>query len=606
MSRSLLRASLFMVLLGLSPLRVRAAFLGTASPPKTAALGGNLVAQPEGSGDLTENPAGLGSADLDLVSARYQKLFAGVGQDDLATGSLAVVVPTGKPGGFGISWDHFGADHLTQDRWRLAWGNRLPLPPKTGKWDLGFSLSHLSQQYTLSVPLSSVSLSNLSAGAFSFGAGFLWEPLRGFTLGLAGEDLTRPNLGVLGVDRFEPSFKWGVGYKRNMEGVGDLRATLAQQRADAKLETEGGLEWTQPKVGLSLRVGWGTRQGAVGFGFTRGPLVLDYAYVFSGSGAASLDGTGLPGSHLLELGWRWAKRLEPEDPEGYNALMRRGATQESAGRYVESLWTYRRALDKKPSDPAALSAYQRSLTGYNRARSAEFYRWGREAETRGFLLEASRQYDWAVQLDPANADYRAAKTRVASQTPTGAMADPRVVQWLQKSAALSTQGRRAEALDLVRQARSLYPGDPTLKAFEDDLSAVPTPQPTPVQVDPLEARLMAESEIYLRKGRSDLAEETWMRVLELDPSNAGVQAKLKAAEAGASPIRTASPTERARAQVLYETGLKAYLAGDTRRAVDLWEKALDLDPNHANAMNNLVRARLELDQFKSPEDRKAP
>jgi tetratricopeptide (TPR) repeat protein len=90
-------------------------------------------------------------------------------------------------------------------------------------------------------------------------------------------------------------------------------------------------------------------------------------------------------------------------------------------------------------------------------------------------------------------------------------------------------------------------------------------------------------------------------VLEADPGNAAATAKLEASGTGTSAARTASPEDARKAQALYERGLQSYLAGDTRKAVEHWEEALNLDPQHTNALNNLVRARLELSGARAPE-----
>ncbi len=587
------------------PSRLWASFLTASPPPRAAALGGNTVAAPDGSGRLVDNPAGLAVAEHFLATARYQRLFEGVGGDDLATGGLAAVLPFNGPGGFGASWDHLGADHLQQDRFRMAWGRKIPVPSSLGVMSFGLSLSYLKQRFILSVPLSAVTPTRVSSGAFSFGSAFLWSPLPDLTLGVSGEDLTRPNLGVIGVDRFDPTLKWGLSYRAKLKSAGTLRALVAQNHQGEDWDTQGGLEWTPaPRWGFCFRGGADKRQGAVGFGFARNAVSLDYAHVFSAGQAASLQGTGLPASHLLEVGYQWGRVSIAEDSQSYAALLKKAASEEKAQSWSNAVWTYRRALEKKPGDAAATEGYRRSLEAYNRARAAQFYRWGAEAESRGFLLEAQRQYEWAAQLDPTQPALRAARDRLRTLTPSvapsGALADPRVVDWLRQSAALAAQNRREEAGQVFQKAKNLYPNDPALANFEKALTTQPAPvAPATQGSDPLVERLLAESEIYLRKGRSDLARETWKRVIQVDPENTEVKAKLEAEETGASRVKTASPDDQARAQDLYERGLKAYLSGDTRKAVNFWEEALNADPQHVNALNNLVRAKLELSSFRS-------
>ena len=54
-----------------------------------------------------------------------------------------------------------------------------------------------------------------------------------------------------------------------------------------------------------------------------------------------------------------------------------------------------------------------------------------------------------------------------------------------------------------------------------------------------------------------------------------------------------TPEESREAQDLYQKGLQAYLNGDMGEAVKDWQATLKIDPHNVNALNNLVRAKLE-------------
>jgi tetratricopeptide (TPR) repeat protein len=517
----------------------------------------------------------------------------GLEDDDLGAGSVAILGPVGRWGGWGASWDHFGADHLQRDRFRVAGGRVLPLPSRFGKVALGLSLSLLSQRFTLSEALQSVSPSDLSSTAFSFGAGLRFQPHARLALGLSGEDLTRPNLGVIGVDRAEAVLRLGVSYEFPRVGPGPLLLTLGAHRADSALEAQGGAEWSHTASGFSLRGGYRRRQASAGLGFSRGPFTLDYAYVFSTGEAASLGGTGLPANHLFELMWGWGGRFTPEDPDGYAALMRKAAEDEKAGRWNEALWTYRRASGKPEADPQAKRGWERVLAAYNHERAEQYLTYGQEAELRGLITEARHNYEWALRLEPSSQTAKEALRRVQDSAPTGAMADSQVVRWLQEAADLSASGEKAQAATLLQRAQERHPDDPTLESFVKLLATAPVTQ-TSAPNDPAVTRLLAEAEIYQHKGRADLATDSWKRVLAVDPKNPEASEKLKAARSPRPTAQKVSASDRRQAQSLYELGLKAYLEGDVRSAIQDWEDALSHDPSHENALNNLARARLEL------------
>src|SRR5258708_39993709 len=59
-------------------LTAQAQFLDFSQPARAVALGGNLVALPEGSAAPAFNPAGLGLQEQFEASARYASLFPGL------------------------------------------------------------------------------------------------------------------------------------------------------------------------------------------------------------------------------------------------------------------------------------------------------------------------------------------------------------------------------------------------------------------------------------------------------------------------------------------------------------------------------------------------
>lgn len=79
--------------------------------------------------------------------------------------------------------------------------------------------------------------------------------------------------------------------------------------------------------------------------------------------------------------------------------------------------------------------------------------------------------------------------------------------------------------------------------------------------------------------------------MEIDSSNP--QAREKLTESKAEGEKTLTPEENKKAQELYQKGLQAYLNGDIPEAVKDWQETLQVDPHNVNALNNLVRAKLE-------------
>src|SRR5271155_408239 len=123
-----------------------AQFLDFSQPARAAALGGNLIALPDGPSAMVFNPAGLAFQERVESSARYESLFPGLENDSISTRNLTFLTPLGGYGGVGGSWDHLGSNFLQQDRFRLAWGKKFSNEGFFSDLSAGFSFSYLNQR----------------------------------------------------------------------------------------------------------------------------------------------------------------------------------------------------------------------------------------------------------------------------------------------------------------------------------------------------------------------------------------------------------------------------------------------------------------------------
>ena len=565
----------------------QAAFLDFSPPAREAALGGNGVALSEGTASLTFNPAGLGAEYRFKVSARYENLFSGIEGDDLSTGNLSAVFPLERGDAFGFSLDHFGADNLQQDRLRLSFGKSFEANSFLRPFRLGVGLSYLRQQFTLLAPLAGVNPQNVSAGAFSIGAGALMDVAPWATFGVSGEDLNQPNLGVVGVDRATPLLRYGIAVKPPVGGD-RLVLTLSQSLSGDLWETQGGGEWSFPLLGVSLRAGADPNMGVAGFGWSSDGLTIDYAYQFSWNQGPSIGGVGLPGSHLLEVGFIWENTSR--ESRVFDDLLFKGGQASRENRWKEAFWYYEQALLLRPSAANALQGRAAALKQYNLQRALAFYQEGTKAETQGYFLEAQRDYEWAVSLAPEVDLYSGARDRLKKSRDQGALGDARVRDLLERSVAQFKKGEREGAIKKIKKAQALYPGDPFLqfvaRVFTREKGAEAD------RMDKNLERLAVEAEIFRSKGRLDLARETWNEMLKRDPANSMARDNL-AQNAGDQSAVTLSQGQKERAQALLQKGLKAYANGDVDTAVKDWEEVLQIDPLNVNALNNLTRVRME-------------
>ncbi len=574
-----------------------AAFLDFDPPARSSAMGGNLVADPEGSDSFYFNPAGLGLIDRLNLSARYQALEPGLEQDSLSTSGLTAAFPFDGWGTAGLSWDHFGSNNLQEDRFRLDWGRDFPELKTIGNLKLGFSFSYLKQAYILSSPLTGLSGSNFSGEAFSLGAGILYQPFAHLTLGFSADDLTQPNLGVVGVYLFPVAWRWGAAYDFSLTGAGSILLTLSQDDLGEGLETQGGGEWKLPFLNLALRAGGDADQGDLGMGWNNSFLSLDFAYLFSWGASPSLDSIGLPANFVLELTFL-GPEPSPQSSSPYDWLIEKARQAAQVKNWRSAEGFYSEAVKLNASDPQVLAEKQNTLQNYNRERASQYFALGQSTESQGYFAEAQKDDSWAVQLDPQNPQYQQAVDRlknkpaavsILSDTKTAsALSDPKVQDLISQVLDLLSKGEKKEALVLLGQAQSLHPQDILLTHLSQSLAG-PVAAP---HSSPQTEQLLLEADLYVQKGRPDLARENWKKVLAIDSANPQAKEKLAESKPGGGE-KILTPEENQKAQELYQKGLQAYLNGDIAEAVKDWQQTLQIDPHNVNALNNLVRAKLE-------------
>ena len=581
-----MRALLPLALALALPLALPAAAFDADPPAREAAMGngGAAGACPVDALDL--NPALLADAGSAQAAARYQSLFSGLG-DDLSSGHLAYVQPlAGTPwGGLGLAWDHFGADNLQEDRLRLGWG--FDMVPQ-GLLSCGAQADWLRRAYEPGAALASYN-SNWAAQGFDLGMGLHSQLGAYLSLGASVEGLLRPNLGVLGEDRLDRTFR--VAAQAWLPtGMGPCVFELQQEQEGDLGRLSGGVEWRHP-LGLALRLGLDSAQVGAGLGYQRGPLGLDYACRLGYQGA----GADLPASHDVELSWRFgegqdrqpwdvARRVEEWLAAGRAALARGDLQGAEAG--VQGA----QALDPASAPAAALLvSVQLARRG---AQAQELASLGRSSLQAGDLSAARALFEQALALDAACAPAQEGLRQALALLPATALADPAVAKLLESAGEARALSHEAEALGLLDQALALHPEDGLLAQIKAAWQPTPTPQatsqasPTPQPQSPQVERLLLEAESLRQHGRSDLARDAVRKALDLEPANA--QARRMREGLGQEGQAGAQ-----RAQELYQQGLKAYAEGRRGEALRLWEQALAADPTNLKVLNSLTRARME-------------
>jgi len=203
----------------------------------------------------------------------------------------------------------------------------------------------------------------------------------------------------------------------------------------------------------------------------------------------------------------------------------------------------------------------------------------------------------AIKLNQDNQEYPKALERVKDPLNQGSDEETQIAATLQRVSDLLSRSDRDGAVKVLTDALEKRPHQAALElVLKNLLVAAPKTEKSASITSTQDVQLlMTEADIYLSKGRPDLAKKNLQEALKAQPQNEEVKQKLAHIEA---PTQTVSQVKMKAAQDLYEKGLKMYLDGDLDGAIHAWEEALKDDPNHTKAQNNLVRAKLEKESEK--------
>ncbi|HEY0004132.1 MAG TPA: tetratricopeptide repeat protein [Pyrinomonadaceae bacterium] len=143
------------------------------------------------------------------------------------------------------------------------------------------------------------------------------------------------------------------------------------------------------------------------------------------------------------------------------------------------------------------------------------------------------------------------------------------------------QGFALKAIAMYRKIDRLSPGDPEIAGALAELYE------TQGQVVEARAQYLVIAESYTRNGNANRALDVFRKIADLDPQNTEI--RLKLAE---GYLRENLPTEAARA--FTEAGAQLRVRGSHERALEAYQRALELAPEDIAAMQGLVETHIAL------------
>lgn len=482
-----MRVKAGLLLLGLGAALGAAEFLPTERPVRSLALGGQATANPQGPAALQDNLAGLAEGDSELW-ARWQALSSALGGEALGQGALSLRWNFLPGLGMGLLWQHQASPQLSRDRLRLGLAADLSRVAGIPGLSFGAGLDRLLQAFSLDPAFTYAGLPSRDSQAFDASAGLLWQPWSWLSVGVSGDQLTRPNLGIWGEDIFEPVLHWGLALRSPSRGWGSMEALYGQTWADGIPEDHGGLQWSSPGQSLQLRAGLSRERADAGLGLRHGPWRLDYVYRFGLSPEAAAFGA----SQGLELGFE----LGSAPAQGPIATPTAVALVAVAPAPGEA-----QSVEASPTPDPMEAALSQALS---------LWQDGKRREATQQLAQAlDGRQDRPVEQALLKAWRGALATPIPQPTP-GA----EVQRLLREAEVYRLQGREDLAQQSLKRVLEIAPGSAQAKAA----LKTPRPQATVAKRHRAKDRFTEGLRLYA-EGDTPAARRAWEDALELDPGN---------------------------------------------------------------------------------------
>lgn len=600
------------------------------------------------------NPAGLATLERPMLATSYSKLLGGLSDNSNLQNSFIAYehpIKNGDQGVVGGAWNYFTLDSLYREM--SLYGTYA----RALRSDLfvGGSLKYLSRSIggvgAANQPLNATGqvvpgavdpvLQKASKSNVDLDVGLLYRVKPRWTLGLAVQHLTEPNVAFDGSDKLGRNVKLGGSYKTPFSTLSsDLGLLTAPDGSMDKTVAFAAEKWLPTLMHGSFGVRGGLaagsrsyRQLSAGVSYKIYKIQFDYGFAMPLGGISKTFGT-----HRMGLTYHFgrAKAAQPTFGEAvlenlreladvgtpefkYQmedlALFKRTAIEEflrqakvdvGAGRFADALEKLQQALSMKPSD-AKISASLDRL----QAVAAIF------PEVKDFATDAAQAALYEGLLEYL----------IGS--------DKQSLRKLAYAQSLSPADERIESMLQLLEAKAGVARGPS------SMAGAPKPAPT-MGAEKVVGGTLALMEVALRERDWDKVIKFAGQVLELDPANVQAYKRLGAAQyaqkrypEALKALRSAYKLEddseqkkslrsyiqalqtlmerRARESVtpkpvierktlrtpqeierLYEAGVDLYAQGRLAEASTLFQRILEIEPNNVSARRALDRIQAEM------------
>jgi tetratricopeptide (TPR) repeat protein len=535
-------------------------------------LGGAFVGVADDASALFWNPAGLQNVSQHEILAGHSRVFEDQTRDDL--GWVLPFWRRGERETWGIQASSLAADRFDLVRNGNAAGSARPWEGVLG---LSYARPFRSFSWGVTGKVARKEFPGVSGQSYLMDAGLQGKSLKtgmkwGFVMAHLGTPMSlgEGSLASPLVFRGGVSKEFLLGWQNQLRWSGQLDAPSGDV-----LLGRMGLEYVVPgkEWEVAFRLGGqtsGVSRITAGMGVGRGPLSVNYAYGPSES---------LGESHRMDVGFRFGKPLELE--------VKRRALVEAAQTAWDKGQTARAADLLEEIEEFSPQCFTANELSEKVNRRIEESLKPDTLFTLGFQAYGANDFEAAgdylrklVILDPSYPEAGALLKKVES-----ALSNERE----SRARAEVAHGLERERKSLRRIALSEQRSErwsAALKSWRNLLARFPKDAEALSGVALCRGELVRRAESAEKGG--DLAKAISLyRLLEEDRSDPAVSKRI------AKLTRDVRQRNEARARTLYHEGVRAYDAGDLKKALPLFEEAVRLNPTDAAAARARDRVRIE-------------
>ncbi len=294
---------------------LHAAFQESLWGARPASLSGAYTAIADDANSPVYNPAGIALMTQSELTFMYARLYNGVsffsGEDTSRLGlgyfSYVPAIKDKKYGSYAISWTNFVASNLyREDSFSLSFADSYQFESlkQAPILSYGANLKFLRRAFSTDqrTDVDPVFQGGRDSNAVTFDLGLILHPhlesLPGLKFGVAGQNLTEPNIGLSQTDRIPMRLAAGVAYQDPAMPL--VNPSLDFSRRNGRNLVSGAWESWLAKNTIALRIGGNADQigGGVGYKiqfFKSLDFQLDYALIWP----FNIEGTN--GSHRVSI-----------------------------------------------------------------------------------------------------------------------------------------------------------------------------------------------------------------------------------------------------------------------------------------------------------------